>query len=181
MMRAPSRAIALASPADAARAASFGAEGAMLTRALRALREDKNATAALATLDEYVRDYPLGRLLHEAAVARLEALMFAGRREEALAALEGKLPALEPLGRSELVSCEASCARAGLGSLQRTTTSRPTHGGKDEIAARALLDLARMQQLLGDQAGAEENLRRYVSEFPSGSSVDEARRELGDP
>jgi TolA-binding protein len=182
VVRAPSRAIALASTADAARAVSFGAEGALLTRALRALREDRNPTAALATLDEYVRTYPQGRLLHEAAVARLEAFMVAGSRDEALAALEGKLPALLPLGRSELVLRGELRARTGnLAAARDDFAAAWARGGKDDISSRALLGLARMQQTLGDEAEADEDLRRYLKQFPKGSGADEARRALGSP
>jgi outer membrane protein assembly factor BamD (BamD/ComL family) len=146
------------------------------------LREDKNPTAALATLDEYARAYPQGRLLHEAAVARLEAYMVAGRRDEALTALEGTLPALQPLGRSELVlRGELRASHGSFAAAHDDFAAARARGGNDEIASRALLDLARMQQSLGDEAGAEENLRRYVNEFPKGPNIDEARRALGTP
>jgi hypothetical protein len=181
-IRPPSRPIALSSPADASRAASLGAEGALLTKALRALREDGNPSAALATLDEYVQTYPRGRLLHEAAVARLEALVLGGHRDRALEALEGGLPALAPLGRSEMVLRGELRAAAGrLEGARDDFYAASSRGGSDDVAARALLDLARMQQSLGDRAGADGSLRRYLVSFPRGAGAEEARRALSDP
>jgi tetratricopeptide (TPR) repeat protein len=178
----PSRPLALSSAADASRAASFGAEGALLTKALRALSEEGNPSAALATLDEYVQTYPQGRLLHEAAVARLEALVLAGHRAQALEALEGGLPALAPLGRSEMVLRGELRAAAGrLEGARDDFSAASSRGGSDDVAARALLDLARMQQALGDHAGADGSLRRYLASFPRGAGAEEARRALSDP
>jgi len=181
-IRPPSRPLALSSAADASRAASLGAEGALLTKALRALREDGNPSAALATLDEYVQTYPQGRLLHEAAVARLEALVLGGHRDRALEALEGGLTALAPLGRSEMVLRGELRAAAGrLEGARDDFYASSSRGGSDDVAARALLDLARMQQALGDRAGADGNLRRYLVSFPRGAGAEEARRALSDP
>ena len=181
-IRPPSRPIALSSSADASRAASLGAEGALITKALRALREEGNPSMALATLDEYVQTYPQGRLLHEAAVARLEALLLGGHRDRALEALEGGLPALAPLGRSEMVlRGELRAAGGRLEGARDDFYAASSRGGSDDVAARALLDLARMQQALGDRAGADGNLRRYLLAFPRGAGAEEARRALSDP
>jgi TolA-binding protein len=181
-VQAPARRIASSSPADASATGSFGAEGALLTRALRALREDKDSTAALAALDEYARTYPQGRLLHEAAVARLEALMLAGKRDQALSALEGGLPALMPLGRSELVlRGELRAGTDRFAGARDDFAEAWSRGGNDKLASRALLDLARMQQSLGERTAAEASLRRYLKEFPQSSGADEARRALNGP
>jgi hypothetical protein len=181
-VQAPVRRIASSSPAAASAAGSYGAEGELLARALRALREDKDSTAALAALDEYARTYPQGRLLHEAAVARLEALMLAGMRDQALSALEGGLPALVPLGRSELVlRGELRAETDRLAAARDDFEAAWSRGGNDKLASRALLDLARMQQSLGERTAAAASLRRYLMEFPQGSGADEARRALNGP
>jgi hypothetical protein len=182
VLQAPARTIASASPADASAAGAFGAERELLMRALRALREDRDSTAALVALDEYARTYPQGRLLHEAAVARLEALMLAGKRDQALSALEGGLPALVPLGRSELVlRGELRAGTNRLAAARADFEAAWSLGGNDKLASRALLDLARMQQSLGERTAAAASLRRYLEEFPQGSGADEARRALDGP
>jgi TolA-binding protein len=181
-LQTPAHTIASSAPADASAAGSFGAEGELLRRALRALREDKDSTAALTALDEYARTYPQGRLLHEAAVARLEALMLAGKRAQALSALEGGLPALVPLGRAELVlRGELRAGTDRLAAARDDFEAAWSRGGNDKLASRALLDLARTQQSLGERSAAAASLRRYLEAFPRGSGADEARRALDGP
>lgn len=73
---APS-ASAPSSPAD-----NLAAELAALDRARKELRSG-NATGALTQLDGYVADHPQGKLATEAALLRIEALVAAGRKDDA--------------------------------------------------------------------------------------------------
>jgi TolA-binding protein len=158
------------------------AEAALVARALHELREEKNPRAALDTLDEHTRRFPRGRLLHEAAVARLEALTAMGEREQALAALEGGLPALAPLGRSALILRGELRASAGrLGGARDDFEAAWAFGGKDDLAARALLGLARVQLSLGARTLAEKNLHQYLDVFPHAAGAPAARKALGQP
>ena len=167
----PSPALAIAPP---------DAEAALVARALHELREEKNPRAALDTLDEHTQRFPGGRLLHEAGVARLEALTATGQRKQALAALEGGLPALAPLGRSALVLRGELRASAGrLGGAREDFEAAWAYGAKDDLAARALLGLARVQLSLGARALAEKNLHQYLEVFPHAASASEARKALG--
>jgi len=59
----------------------LAAEVALLDRARAVARSAPGS--ALAALDEHARTFPNGALRDEAAVVRLEALLAAGRRDEA--------------------------------------------------------------------------------------------------
>ena len=158
------------------------AEAALVVDALHELREEKSPRAALDSLDEHTKRFPRGRLMHEAAVVRLEALTAMGEREKALAALEGGLPALAPLGRSALIL--RGELRAGAGRLEGARDDFEAawaFGGKDDLAARALFGLARVQLSLGARTLAVKNLEQYVDVFPHSEGAPEARRALAQP
>jgi hypothetical protein len=163
-------------------AASRDAEAALVAQALHELREEKNPRAALETLDEHTKRFPRGRLLHEAAVVRLEALTASGQREQALAALDGGLPALAPLGRSALIlRGELRAAANRLEAARDDFEAAWAFRGKDDLAARALLGLARVELSLGARALAERNLHEYLDVFPHAPGAPDARKALGLP
>ncbi|MHB8418658.1 MAG: hypothetical protein ACYDCL_11310 [Myxococcales bacterium] len=67
---------------------TLSAESAALTRAVKALRQQRDGRSALAVLDAYAKDYPHGVLRTDAALLRVETLVALGQRTEAVALLD---------------------------------------------------------------------------------------------
>jgi len=164
-------------------------EQAYLSRALRVLRDDRNATAALAVLDEYVTCFPHRALDLEAGMLRAEALLSLGRTHEALAeldrlpmrslprrdgrlALRGELRAAAGRFRDAIADYDAVLARAGEG---------PATGATGAVVERALWGRASARSHLGNDGGARNDLGQYLLRFPHGRFANEARRMLADP
>jgi hypothetical protein len=63
-------------------------EAKLLGKAVEQLRREQDPKAALATLQRYFQRHPQGELRGEAEVTRVEALLRAGRKSEALSQLE---------------------------------------------------------------------------------------------
>jgi tetratricopeptide (TPR) repeat protein len=175
----PAASLALARPE---RPRSTGAEAALLARAFRKLRADGNATAALAALDEHDRKFPGGWLHDEATLARAEALLTLGRQAEALALLElvngagGTLTRPVRLARGELLAKTGRCERAIEDFSDVLLTAE-----QDAIVERALAGRATCLWRSGRAQEARQDLQRYVTLFPQGASVEEARRLLQVP
>ncbi|HUB09588.1 MAG TPA: hypothetical protein VMB50_21465 [Myxococcales bacterium] len=64
------------------------AESAALARAVKTLRQERDARAALGLLDAYDRSFPRGVLRPDAQLLRVETLVALGRRAEAVALLD---------------------------------------------------------------------------------------------
>jgi hypothetical protein len=105
-------------------------EVAIVRDALRRLRGEKDAAAALRLLDEHDQRFPDGLLHDETAVTRIEALLALGRDREALQRLEVLAPALldrSPrlqVTRGELRAAQGRCADA-LGDFSAVAASQP--------------------------------------------------------
>jgi hypothetical protein len=163
-----------AGPAPSSR---LGQEAASLQGPLSALRAGgkERAAHALTAIDEHLRTFPGGALELEARVARVDALLVLGRRQEAkreLSALPieigGRNRELR-LIRAELRADEA--CRAALGDFQ-VLLEQPLPTGWQE---RALFGRGACLLRLGDRAGADRDFARYLEQFPSGRFAEQIR------
>lgn len=179
--RIPGRVVvARPAPAPSADPANLLAEESrLLGAALRQLRQERDAAAALRTLDQHRTRFPSGSLSEEAQAARVDALLQLERRAEALTVLEqtrfqrlprgGELLAL----RGELRAAAGRCREAD-GDFQAALAGRPT----PQVTERALYGRASCLARLGDREGAQKLLRQITEHFPSGRYADPARRAL---
>jgi hypothetical protein len=171
--------VTLTTPGAAAPAASsrLGQEAASLEAALSALRSGGQgaALAALTRIDQHLRDFPRGTLELEARVARVDALLLLGRRQDAKRELSA-LP-IENVGRNRelrLIRAELRAdedCRAALADFQ-VLVDQPLPGAWQE---RALFGRGACLLRLGDGAGAERDFARYLELFPSGRFAEQIR------
>jgi hypothetical protein len=180
----PARAAARVSPSAISTANSSAARSALalesesLERALVALRREHDGRSALVILDEHEAAFPRGELALEAKAARVDALLLLGRRAEALSQLE-RMP-LEGAGpRAELllvraeIRADSDCARA-LPDFDKVLAKSPPPA----LEERALYGRAACRMRVGDGAGAEADLRTYLSRYPTGRFADPVRARL---
>lgn len=155
----------------------LGQEAASLEAALSALKAGGkgNAAHALLALDQHLQKFPGGTLELEARVARVDALLALGRRQEARRELSS-LP-IERVGRkSELRLIRAELradddCRAALTDFQvLVDQSLP-----NAWAERALFGRGACLLKLGDQAAAYRDFDRYLERFPSGRFAEQIR------
>lgn len=124
------------------------AESRLLTKAVTQLRDQHEPAASLQTLDEYAARFSQGVLRNEAALTRVEALVAAGRRSDALAVLESADLASSPRGGELRVLRGELLLDAGrLEDAVREFETALRSGLRIEIEARARqgLDRARAQ------------------------------------
>jgi tetratricopeptide (TPR) repeat protein len=148
----------------------LGLEAASLEAALSALRAGgaERAGRALQALDQHLREFPRGTLELEARVARVDALLLLGRRQEARRALTA-LP-IENVGRKNelrLIRAELRAdddCRSALSDFQVLVDQPLTAAW----AERALFGRGACLLKLGDKAGAERDFARYLTQFPNG-------------
>jgi hypothetical protein len=160
-------------------AAPPGGEATALAEAVRTLRRDGNARAALARLERHRQRFPDGLLAREAALARVEALLALDRSTDALQILDGiaidRVDADRPvaLARGELRMAAHRC-------LEAVTDFTLVLDGKrqDDLAARALFGRGGCRLTGGDREGARADLEEYLRSFPAGPRRDEIRRAL---
>jgi hypothetical protein len=164
-------------PAPAAQSSRLGLEAASLEAALSALKAGgkSNAWHALQAIEHHLRVFPGGALELEARVARVDALLVLGRRQEARRELSA-LP-IENVGRkSELRLIRAELradddCRGALGDFQvLVDQSLPS-----AWAERALFGRGACLLKLGDKAGAERDFASYLQRFPSGRFAQQIR------
>jgi hypothetical protein len=159
----------------------LGREAASLEAALSALRSGSKGSAAraLSRIDHHLREFPRGTLELEARMARVDALLLLGRRQEAKRELAG-LPS-ENVGRNRelrLIRAELRAdedCRAALADFQ-ALLEQPLPGAWQE---RALFGRGACLLRLGDTAGAERDFARYLEQFPSGRFAEQIRAQRG--
>lgn len=170
---------ATAFPAAPASAGSsrLGQEATSLSAALSALKVGgkDNASRALRAIDEHLQKFPRGALELEARVARVDALLVLGRRQEARRELSA-LP-LESVGRKNelrLIRAELRAdddCHAALSDFQ-VLVDQPL---PSNLAERALFGRGACLLKLGNQAAADRDFDRYLERFPGGRFADQIR------
>jgi tetratricopeptide (TPR) repeat protein len=154
------------------------AEVALFSSAMRAWRSGDGA-AALTELDRYLASYPGGHFAQEAQVVRVDALQALGRSGEALAFLRtlplAQLPRAAELRviRGELAARAGQCQEA-LADFDAVLA----RDRNDALGPRALYARASCRARLGDELGAETDLRVYLIRYPGGPHVAAVRRVL---
>lgn len=147
----------------------LGLEAASLERGIKALR-GKDAARALELLERHLAEFPAGALRLEARVARLDALLLLGRREEARRELL-TLPLNEVGRKQELrlvraeLEAEHDCRRAIADFDALLGEGRALPSG---WAERALFGRGACLLKLGDEPRAERDFALYLERFPSG-------------
>jgi TolA-binding protein len=155
----------------------LGQEAASLAAALSVLKAGgkDNAGRALQAIEQHLRTFAGGVLELEARVARVDALLVLGRRQEARRELSA-LP-IENVGRKNelrLIRAELRAdddCRSALGDFQvLVDQSLPTAWAERALFGRGVCLLK-----LGDKAAAERDFSRYLARFPSGRFADQIR------
>jgi outer membrane protein assembly factor BamD (BamD/ComL family) len=157
-------------------------EAKLLGKAVEQLRRQRNPKAALATLRRYFARYPRGELRGEAEVTRVEALLAARRKSEALKHLdrlyrtgfEG-LPRPDELAlqRAELLA-ETQRAPEAAQAFSEVLARHPAPA----LEERALFGRAVCRARTGDEAGMRADLDSYLQKFPAGRFAEQARERL---
>jgi hypothetical protein len=155
----------------------LGLEAASLEAALSELRGggSQRGQRALAALEQHLREFAGGSLELEARVARVDALLVLGRRQDARRELSA-LP-IENVGRKNelrLIRAELRAdedCRLALHDFQ-VLVDQPLPGA---WAERALFGRGACLLKLGDVAGAERDFARYLERFPSGRFAEQIR------
>ena len=166
----PAASAAFAKTPAPVQSSRLGLEAASLEAALSALRAggSEHAARALKAIDQHLQDFPHGSLELEARVARVDALLVLGRRQEARRELSA-LP-IENVGRKNelrLIRAELRAdddCRSALSDFQ-VLVDQPL---PPAWAERALFGRGACLLKLGDKASAELDFARYLSQFPSG-------------
>lgn len=165
-------------PKAPAAAPSDGQEVRLFAAAMRAWRAG-DARGALAGVEDYQNLYPDGQFMHEALVVKVGALQALGRSTEALAFLRylslDRLPRSAELHviRGELAAKAGLCEEAVI-DFDLVLKREP----RGPVGARALYARASCRARLGDDGGAESDLRLYLLRHPVGAHVSEVRRAL---
>ena len=158
------------------------AEATVLAQAIRTLRVDGDATAALKLLDEHHARFTEGALSPEASAVRIEALLRLGRTDAALADLE-RLP-LHALPRREEWHVVRGELRAQAGRWSSAEAdfavvlSGHLPGAGGAFAERALWGRAVARSHQGDVVGARSDTLEYLQRFPDGRFAGLAHRAL---
>jgi hypothetical protein len=161
--------------------AAPSSEERLLAMAVRALRTENDASAALAALDQYRRRYANGRLSVEAGVLRIDALTKTNRGAEALTMLDGldldRLPGAPErhVQRGELRARAGRCAAArdDFGWV----LAHAREADRDAFE-RALWGRAQCWQREGRQGAARADASAYLQRFPGGRFSVQADRLL---
>jgi hypothetical protein len=157
-------------PPASSQRSPLGREAASLEGALTALRGGgtARATQALRQLEQHLREFPHGTLELEARIARVDALLVLGRRNDARHELS-TLP-IESVGRKH----ELRLIRAELRADQDCSAALSDfqvlieQASPAAFAERALFGRGACLLRLGDSAGAERDFARYLERFPNG-------------
>jgi tetratricopeptide (TPR) repeat protein len=157
-----------AAPTDAIRPP---AEATLLAQAIRTLRVDGDAGAALNLLDQRQTRFADGALSPEASAVRIEALLRLGRADAALADLD-RLPLHAMPRRDEwhVVRGELRAQAGRWSSAEADFATALGHlpGAGGDLAERALWGRAVARSYQGSVANARADALEYLRRFPSG-------------
>jgi hypothetical protein len=165
-----------APPADPAQPSRIAVEQALLGRAVKTLRDGRDARTALGLLAQHAEEFPDGALTSEATILRIEALLTLGLKDEALSLLD-RVPLASLPNRDEqlVVRGELRAAKGRWREAEEDFNdilrdrSLPAASAKSRnIQERALWGRASARSRLGDQDGARTDLDLYVRHFPAG-------------
>ena len=147
-------------------------EAAVIARAFRTLRRENDPAGALRLLDSRAADLRGGALESEAKVARIEALLSLGRREEALRTLEtltedrGQKSWERTVLRGELRAEIGRCPQA-LVDFDTVEVATRGSSSRNDLRARALLGRGVCRARMGDNAAARTAFEQLVRELPT--------------
>jgi len=153
---------------------------AMLGKAMRSLRNDRDPAAALDILARHEALFPQSPLASERSVLEVEALLALGRDDQALLRLD----------RMSLDNTPRSAERYVVRGELRARVKRWQEAGADFDRAlahgrgtspwqeRALWGRAVTRTQAGDHAGARADLQLYLQIYPTGRFASEAARLL---
>ncbi|MDX2020447.1 MAG: hypothetical protein SF187_09400 [Deltaproteobacteria bacterium] len=145
----------------------------------RLLRADKNPALALQRLDDFADAFPASRLLSEAQLARVEALVATSNYGEATRALElvhpesNRLRRMVRVTRGELLVKQNACEQA---MVEFDTVI--AESVQDVFDERALYGRASCRLESGDVAGARSDLARYLERHPKGVRASNIKKQL---
>jgi len=168
-----------APPPATGAAASLNGQ-AMLGKALRSLRTDRDPAGALAILARHEAQFPQSPLASERSVLEVEALLALGRNDEALLRLDRMSLDYTPRSaeryvvRGELRARAQRWREAGADFDQALAHGRGTSLWQE----RALWGRAVTRTRAGDQTGARADLQLYLQIYPTGRFASEAARLL---
>lgn len=158
--------------------AMLSEEGRLLGQALVQLRQAHDPARALVELDGYAARFPSGILGREARIARVDALLMAGRSEEARTVLSRLALGTDARDRElRLIRAELTAATACAAALEDYRAVWAAHPA-GPLGERALWGLAACHARLGDEAEARAELARYLARFPDGAHALAARARL---
>ncbi|MEO8214376.1 MAG: hypothetical protein ABI560_14345 [Myxococcales bacterium] len=153
-------------------------ESSMLATALTRLRKGRDPDMALAELDRYSSRFPSGLLRSEATSTRVEALLIAGRLDDARRVLAGQTLGSGARDREMLtIRAELTARTDCVGALRdfETVLGQSSAG---PLGERALWGRAACRVRLGNEAGAQADLSAYLARFPAGAHAARARERL---
>jgi hypothetical protein len=158
------------------------AEASLLAAAIRKLRVDGDATAALSLLDQRRARFTDSALGPEASAVRIEALLKLGRVDDALSDLE-RLPLHAVPRRDEwhVVRGELRAQAGRWSSAEADFTAVLSGHLRDadgDLAERALWGRAAARSHQGDLAGARADSSEYLRRFPRGRFAGQASQAL---
>ena len=172
--RAPGKATEMAPPP--APPSRIAIEQALLSQAMKTLRDDRDAQASLALLAQHAQRFSDSAFASEATMLRIEALLALGRRDEALSALDGAPLASLPnrdeqlVVRGELRAADRRwrAAEQDFDEVLRERSLPAASARARDLQERALWGRAAARSRLGDEDGARADLELYLRHFPAG-------------
>lgn len=155
-------------------------ESRLLASAIAKLRQQNDPEQALAILDQHRAEFGPAALAPEATATRIEALLRLGRNQEALALLDAQALTAKGVGREMLVARAELRADRGrfLAALRDFDLLLSASDSRDGITERARFGRATCRAKSGDWEGARHDLESYLSDFPHGRFIDQARAAL---
>jgi TolA-binding protein len=179
---APTRTVAppVATTPAAQPVAQLARESRLLASAIAQLRQHHDPEGALSILDRHRAEFGTGSLGPEANATRIEALLRLRRNAQALALLDAQALSAQGVDREMLVARAELRAQAGRHSEAVRDFGLLLSGSstRDAISERALYGRATSRAKNGDWDGARRDFERYLTEFPQGRFLREARSAL---